>query len=78
MSEDDSIHTVHTVIQISEISKSSGHFSQPGNVNLAVPLGQDGQSNPTSPQYPNTQYQTHINTQHHILELAMCVEYLAT
>ena len=57
--EDDSVHTIHAVNQISDISQSSGHFSPPGNVNQAVPLiqdGQDGQSNPTSPPYPNTQY----------------------
>ena len=47
--EDDSIHSIHTVNQISDISKSSGHFSQPGNVNQTLPSGQDGQSNPTSP-----------------------------
>ena len=46
-----------TVNQISVISKSSGHFSQPGNATQALPPGQDGQSNPTSPQYPNNQYQ---------------------
>ena len=57
VSEDESVHTIHTVNQISDISKSSGHFFQPGNVNQAVPPGQDGQSNPTSPQYPNNQYQ---------------------
>ena len=56
MSEDNSIHSIHTVIQGSDISKSSGHFSQPGNVNQAVPPGQDGQSNQTSPQYPNKHY----------------------
>ena len=42
VSEDDSIHSIHTVNQISDISKSSGHFSQPGNVNQAMPPGQDG------------------------------------
>ena len=35
--KDDSVHTTHTVNQISDISKSSGNFSQPGNVNQAVP-----------------------------------------
>ena len=54
--EDDSIHSIHTVNKISDISKSSGHFSQPGNVNQVVPPVQDGQSNPTSPQYLNNQY----------------------
>ena len=57
MSEDNSIHSIHTVNQISDISKSSGHFPQPGNVNQAMPPGQDGQPNPTSPQYLNDQYQ---------------------
>ena len=33
VSEDDSIHTILTVNQISDISISSGHFFQPGNVN---------------------------------------------
>ena len=62
LSEDDSIHSIHTVNQISDISKSSGHFSQPGIVNQAVPPVQDGQSNPTSPQYPYNQY--HNSYQH--------------
>ena len=62
VSEDDCIHTICTVNQISDISKSGGHFSQPGNVKQAMPWGQDGQSNPTSPQYPNNQYQ---NSYHH-------------
>ena len=57
VSEDDSIHSIHTVNQISDISKSSGHFFQSGNVDHAMPTGQDGQSNPISPQYPNNQYQ---------------------
>ena len=57
MSEDNNIHSIHTVNQILDISKSSGHFSQPGNVNQTLTPGQDWQSNPTSPQYPNTQYQ---------------------
>ena len=57
VSEDHSIHSIHTVNQISDISKSSGHFSQPGNVNQAMPSGQDGQSNPASPQHPNSQCQ---------------------
>ena len=57
VSENDSIHTIHTVNQISDISKSSGHFFQPGNVTQAMPLGQDGQSNPTSSQYLNNLYQ---------------------
>ena len=57
MSEDNSIHPIHTVNQISDISKSSGHFSQPGDVNQAMPQGQDGQPNPISLQYPNNQYQ---------------------
>ena len=55
--EDDSIHSIHTVNQISDIFKSIGHFSQPGNVNQVMHSGQDGQSNPTSSQYPNNQYQ---------------------
>ena len=42
VSVDDSMHSVHTVNQISNISKSSGHFSKPGNVNQAMPPGQDG------------------------------------
>ena len=49
VSEDDSIHSIHTANQISDISKSSGHFSQPGNVNLAMPPVKDGQSNLTIP-----------------------------
>ena len=77
-SEDDSIHSTHPVNQISDISKSSGHFSQPGNVNQAMPPGHDGQSNLTCPCYPSNQYQNPTNMWHHILELAMCVEYLAT
>ena len=57
VSEDDSIHSIHTVNQIPDISKSSGHISQPGNVNQAIPPVQDGQSNPNSLQYPNNHYQ---------------------
>ena len=57
VSEDNSIHSIYTVRQISDISKSSGHFSQPENVNQAMPPGQDGQSSPTCPQYPNNQSQ---------------------
>ena len=57
VSEDDCIHSVHTVNQMSNIFKSSGHFSQPGNVNQILPPGQDGQPNSTSPEYPNNQYQ---------------------
>ena len=56
VSEDNSIHSFHTVNQISDISKSSGHFSQPGNVNQTFPPAQDGQSNPVSPPYPTNQY----------------------
>ena len=47
VSEDDSIHSIHTVNQISDISKSNGHFSQPGNDNQVMPPAQDGQSSPT-------------------------------
>ena len=56
-SEDVSIHSIHTVNHVSDTSKSSGHFSQPGNVKQAVPPDQDVQSSPTSLQYPNNQYQ---------------------
>ena len=42
VSEDEIIHSIHTVNQISDISKSSRHFFQPGNVNQAVPPVQDG------------------------------------
>ena len=78
VSEDDSIHSIHSVNQISDISKSSGHFSQSGNVNHTLLPGQDGQPNPTCPQYPDDQHQNCTNAQHHILELAMCMEYLAS
>ena len=57
VSEDNSIHSIYTVNQISYISESNRHISQTGNVNQAVPQVQYGQSNPTSPQYPNNQYQ---------------------
>ena len=57
VSQDGSIHSNHTVNQISDISKSSGYFSQPGNTNQAFPPGQDGQSYLTIPQYPNNQFQ---------------------
>ena len=53
--EDYSIHSIHTVNQISDIYKSSGNFTQPGNTNKALPPGQDGQSNPTSPRYSSNQ-----------------------
>ena len=57
VSEDNSIHSIHTVTQICDIPKSSGFFSKPGNTNQVLPTGQDWQSNPMSPQYPNTQFQ---------------------
>ena len=42
MSENNSIHSIHTVNQISGISKSSGLISQSGNVNQILLQGQDG------------------------------------
>ena len=57
VSEDGSIHSIHTINQISDKSKSSRHFSQSGNVNQAMPPVTHGQSNPTSPWYLNNQYQ---------------------
>ena len=72
VSEDDSIHPIDTVNQISDISKSSWHFCQPGNFNQVMPLVQKGQSNPTSPQYPNNQYQNSY------LHAAPYVEYFAS
>ena len=45
------------VNQIAMISKSSGHFYQPVNVNQTLPPGQDGQSSPTTTWYPGNQYQ---------------------
>ena len=58
MSEDNSIYSIHTVNQSSDISKSSGHFSQPGNVNQDhASQARTVQCNPTSPQYSNNQYQ---------------------
>ena len=59
VSEDDSIHSIHIVNQISDISKSSGHFSHPRNVNQAMPPVQDEHSSPTSPWYSNNQHQNY-------------------
>ena len=57
VSEGNSIHSVHTVNQISDISKSRGHFSQTENINQTLLPGQDRQPNSSSPGYPNNQYQ---------------------
>ena len=43
--EDDSTHAIHTVNQISDISKLSEHFSKTGNVGQTLLPGQDGQLN---------------------------------
>ena len=58
VSEDDSMHSIHTVNQISDISKLSGHLSQTENANQTFLSGQDGQHNSSSPQYPNNHYQS--------------------
>ena len=49
VSEDDSIQTIHTVNQISNISKLSGHFSITGNIDQTLLQGQDGQLNSANP-----------------------------
>ena len=78
VSEEDSIHSIHTVNQISDISKSSGIFSQPGNINQALPPAQDGESNPTSPQYPNNQFQNSYQCAALYFGTCYVVEYFAT
>ena len=78
VSEDDIIYSIHTVSQISDTSKSSGHFSQPGNVKQ--PCLQFKMDSPIQPAL-NILITIIIiltNVQHHILKLAMCVEYLVT
>ena len=57
VSEVDNICSIHTVNQISDISKTSEHFSKTGNIDQTLLPGQDGQPNSTNPQYPNYQYQ---------------------
>ena len=57
VSEDDSIHVINTVNQISDISKFSEHFSKTGNVDQILLSGQDGQLNSANLWYPNNQYQ---------------------
>ena len=49
VSEDDSIHSIHTVNQIPDIPKLSGHFSLTGNFNQTLLPGQDEQPNSSSP-----------------------------
>ena len=78
VSEDDSIDSIHNVNQIFDISRSSGHFSQPGNVNQAVPQVRMGSVIQPALNILITNIKTLINVQHHILEIAICVEYLAT
>ena len=77
VSEENSLNSIHIVNQISDISKLSGHFSQTGNVNKTLLQGQDRQPQP----HLDTliiNIKACTNVQHHILELTMCVEYLAT
>ena len=57
VSEDDSIHAIHSVNQISDISKLNEHFSKSGNVDQTLLPVQDGQLNSANLWYPNNQYQ---------------------